>query len=329
MIVFVTGGSGFVGLNLLEQLLGRGDDVVSFSLAPPPERAVRAFARLPGSLRHVDGDVRDTVALGKALARSGARQVIHGAVITAGIDRERSDPTSIVTTNVQGTVNALDAARRQGVERFLYLSSASVYGANALSDSELSEGRTAPLPISLYAVTKYAAEGIARRYGSIFDMQVVAARLSAVFGRWEYDTGLRDTLSPPYLLTQMAAAGSAAVLADEGWRDWIYGPDAASGIIALLDAAELSEDVYNVGTGQTWSLREWCENLAARQPAFSYCIGGGPDVGTIIDPGHRSPLSIERISRDTTYSPRFTLVKALEDYLRWMDESSPLEGCPE
>ncbi len=329
MIVFVTGGSGFVGLNLLEQLLGRGDDVVSFSLAPPPERAVRAFARLPGSLRHVDGDVRDTVALGKALARSGARQVIHGAVITAGIDRERSDPSSIVTTNVQGTVNALDAARRQGVERFLYLSSASVYGANALSDSELSEGRTAPLPISLYAVTKYAAEGIARRYGSIFDMQVVAARLSAVFGRWEYDTGLRDTLSPPYLLTQMAAAGSAAVLADEGWRDWIYGPDAASGIIALLDAAELSEDVYNVGTGQTWSLREWCENLAARQPAFSYCIGGGPDVGTIIDPGHRSPLSIERISRDTTYSPRFTLVKALEDYLRWMDESSPLEGCPE
>ncbi len=329
MIVFVTGGSGFVGLNLLEQLLGRGDDVVSFSLAPPPERAVRAFARLPGSLRHVDGDVRDTVALGKALARSGARQVIHGAVITAGIDRERSDPTSIVTTNVQGTVNALDAARRQGVERFLYLSSASVYGANALSDSELSEGRTAPLPISLYAVTKYAAEGIARRYGSIFDMQVVAARLSAVFGRWEYDTGLRDTLSPPYLLTQMAAAGSAAVLADEGWRDWIYGPDAASGIIALLDAAQLSEDVYNVGTGQTWSLREWCENLAARQPAFSYCIGGGPDVGTIIDPGHRSPLSIERISRDTTYSPRFTLVKALEDYLRWMDESSPLEGCPE
>ncbi len=329
MTVFVTGGSGFVGLNLLEQLLGRGDDVVSFSLAAPPERAVRAFARLPGSLRHVDGDVRDAVALGKALARSGARQVIHGAVITAGIDRERSDPSSIVTTNVQGTVNALDAARRQGVERFLYLSSASVYGANALSDSELSEGRTAPLPISLYAVTKYAAEGIARRYGSIFDMQVVAARLSAVFGRWEYDTGLRDTLSPPYLLTQMAAAGSAAVLADEGWRDWIYGPDAASGIIALLDAAELSEDVYNVGTGQTWSLREWCENLAARQPAFSYCIGGGPDVGTIIDPGHRSPLSIERISRDTTYSPRFTLVKALEDYLRWMDESSPLEGCPE
>ena len=321
MTIFVTGGSGFVGLNLLEQLLARGDNVVSFSLAPPPAQAMRTFDRLPGTLRHVDGDVCDAGAVGEALVQSGAGHVIHAAVITAGIERERRDAAGIVSTNVQGTVSVLDAARRQGVDRFVYLSSAAVYGANALSDKELSEEHTAPLPESLYAVTKYAAEGIARRYGAVFDMQVVAARLSAVFGRWEHDTGLRDTLSPPYLLTRMAGAGDAAVLADEGRRDWIYGPDVAAGIIALLDAAALRHDVYNVGTGQTWSLRQWCEKLAARQPGFSYRFGAESEADPSLNPGRRAPLSVKRILRDTAYNPRFGLEESFDDYLEWVEKS--------
>jgi nucleoside-diphosphate-sugar epimerase len=319
MIVFLTGGSGFVGLNLIEQLLSRGDDVVSFSLEPPSQRAERTFAGLPGTLLHVSGDVRDAAAVDEALAASGASRVVHGAVITAGIERERRDPAAIVATNVEGAVNVLEAARRRDVDRFVYLSSASVYGDNALADEALCEEHTAPLPRTLYAVTKYAAEGIARRYGGIFDMQVVAARLSAVFGRWEHDTGLRDTLSPPYLLTRMAAAGETVVLADEGCRDWIYGPDVAAGIVALLDTVELRYDVYNIGTGWTWSLREWCEKLAVRQPGFSYRLGSGSDAGPTFDPGRRAPLSIRRISQNSAYNPRFGLHESFDDYLRWLD----------
>jgi nucleoside-diphosphate-sugar epimerase len=320
MNIFLTGGSGFVGLNLIEQFLSRGDSVVSFSLTPPPERAVQAFDGLPGTLRHADGDVRNARAVEEALAQSGARHVIHGAVITAGIDRERRDPESIVSANLQGTVSVLEAARRRRVERFIYLSSASVYGANAGSDGVLSEEHTAPLPQSLYAITKYAAEGIARRYGVIFDMQVAAARLSAVFGRWEHDTGLRDTLSPPYLLAREAAAGGAAVLADEGYRDWIYGPDVAAGAIALLDTAALQHDVYNISTGHTWSLWRWCEKLAERYPAFSYRLGDAPDGELCIDPGRRSPLSVGRLLNDTAYSPRFGLEESFNDYIEWLGQ---------
>ena len=321
MSVFLTGGSGFVGLNIIEQLLTRGDSVVSFSLTPPPARAKKTFDGLPGTLRHVNGDVCNGAAVEDALAHSDARHVIHGAVITAGIEREGRDPTSIVSTNIHGTVNVLEAARRQGTERFVYLSSASVYGANSQRDAALSEEGTTPSPESLYAVTKYAGEGLARRYGRIFPMQVAAARLSAVFGRWEHDTGLRDTLSPPYLLAGMAAAGDAVVLADEGQRDWIYGPDVAAGIIALLDAAALPLDLYNIGTGQSWSLSQWCEKLAARYPAFSYRLAGESDTQATFDPGRRSPLSVERILRDTAYNPRFGLAEAFDDYLGWMEES--------
>ena len=318
MTVFVTGGSGFVGLNLLERLLGRGDRVVSFSLEPPPQRAETAFRSLPGTLRHVEGDVRDADAVAAALEESGATRVVHGAVITAGIERERRDPESIVSANVMGTVNVLDVARGRGVDRFVYLSSASVYGANALTGDTLSEADTVPIPQSLYAVTKYAAEGIARRYGSVFRMPVVAARLSAVFGRWEHDTGLRDTLSPPYLLTRLALEGGEAVLAEEGVRDWIYGPDAAAGIVAIMDAGDLHHDVYNVGTGWTWSLREWCGKLAAECPAFSYRFHRGPEADPALDPGRRAPLDMERVLGDTAYNPGFGIEESFADYLDWV-----------
>lgn len=320
MSVFVTGGAGFVGLNLLERLLARGEEVVSFSLSPPPDRAARALAKLPGKLQWVQGDVRDAGAVDKALRASGARQVVHGAVITADVARERRDAMGIVSANVQGTVNVLESARKRGAERFLYLSSASVYGANSLAGESLSESDTAPLPETLYAVTKYAAEGIARRYATVFDMPVVAARLSAVFGRWEYDTGMRDTLSPPYLLTCMAQRGEAAVLAGPGERDWIYAADVAAGIVALMDSAELDYDVYNVGTGKTWNLLEWCERLSSAYPGFSSRVASAADDTPSIDPGHRSPLSIERITRDTEYRARFGVDEAFDDYLQWMKE---------
>ena len=321
MTVFVTGGSGFVGLNLLEQLLERGDSVVSFSLSPPPAAATKAFSALPGTLRHVDGDVRDAEAVVKSLEESGADRVIHTAVITAGIDRERRDASGIVAVNVDGTVNVLEAARRQNVERFLYLSSASVYGRNAIADAELSESSTPPLPESLYAVTKYAAECIALRYRTLGDMPVVAARLSAVFGRWEYDTGLRDTLSPPYLLSRNAMDSTPSVLIDDSPRDWIYAPDVARGVLALLDAETLQYDVYNVGPGRTWTLVDWCEKLARRLPDFSYRLEKHRQDGdgTIGAGARRSPLSIRRIQEDTDFEARFGLDEAFDDYLDWLD----------
>jgi nucleoside-diphosphate-sugar epimerase len=320
--IFITGASGFVGLNLLEQLLARGETVFSFGLVSPPPVALRAFAALPGQLRHMDGDVRHIEDLDAALAESGAHKIIHTAVITAGPAREQADPSGIVATNIEGTVNVLEAARHHAVERFLYLSSASVYGRNSSSLPELSESSPAPLPESLYAVTKFAAECIALRYRDIFAMDVVAARLSAVFGRWEHDTGLRDTLSPPYLIARMAASGQAVELADEGARDWIYAPDAAAGVIALIDAEKLKHALYNVGPGRTWSLVDWCEQLADRLPGFSYrlCEAGKAGAGALGAGAPRSPLAITRIRDDTGFVARFGLGEALDDYLPWLEQ---------
>ena len=318
MTILVTGSSGFVGLNLLEQLLAAGESVVGFGLDPPPAMACATLDALPGSRRHISGDVRDAAAVRAAVRESGASGVIHGAVITAGWEREQRDAPSIVAANVLGTVNVLQASLDHAVERFVYLSSASVYGANASAQPRLSETSTPPLPQSMYAVTKHAAEGISRRYGSLGDLQVVAARLSAVYGRWEYDTGVRDTLSPPFLLFGAAQRGESVVLPDRNQRDWIYAPDVARAVISLLQANALAHDLYNVSTGTTFGLTEWAEPLQGIFPAFSCRVareGEQCDAAYVTD--SRSPLDIRRLVEDTGFAPQFGPEQALTDYVAW------------
>ena len=109
MAILVTGACGFVGLNIVERLLAAGRAVVGLDRIPLPARAAQAFARLPGRLTLIDGSVLVPADLDRALAPP-IDAVIHCAVITAGADREKSDPQGIVAVNVQGAVATLMAA---------------------------------------------------------------------------------------------------------------------------------------------------------------------------------------------------------------------------
>ena len=319
MAVLVTGGSGFVGLNLVEQLLGRGDDTVIFAARPPPDSAAAGFASLPGRLTVIEGDVREPEAVEQVFADHPIDRVIHAAVITSGRVRELQNPREIVEVNLLGTVAVLQAARRFPVERLVYVSSGAVYGPTGGGAAELDEATTPARPEGLYGITKYAAERASLTYRSAFGMDVVAARLSTVFGRWEYDTGDRDTLSPPLQIARLAAAGADAVLPRAGLKDWIYGPDVARGILALLDLVRPRHDVYHVSTGQRWSLVDWCQALAARSPGFAYRLADEPEAANVELHGSadRAPMAIARLVDETGFAPMFGLDDALVDYLEW------------
>ena len=313
-LTLVTGGGGFVGLNVLEHLLDRGDRVISLG-PPPPQTALERFAHLSGQLRVLDVDVCDGPGVWQAFANERPSQVVHAAAITAGESREKHQAQHIVNTNVQGSVNVLEAARHHGVKRMVYLSSAAVYGAHSACDPWLYEATTYPAPESLYAITKFAAERIALRYRTIAELDVVVARLSAVFGRWEHDTGVRDTLSPPYWATRLAAAGRKARLPQAGWRDWIYGPDIGKGIAALLDTSPLAHSLYNLSTGTTWSMSAWCDSLRTYFPAFSFQLETPGDAR--LNAGKRSPLAVSRLTADTGFESTYSMKRALDDYLDW------------
>jgi len=319
MTILITGGGGFVGLNIAEQLLEAGEAVVLFSLKAPPGWATRRLASLPGQLSVETGDVRDRGTVLAAMRKHGVRRVVHGAAITAALSREVQQAALIASVNLGGTIEVMEAALEHGAERLVHLSSGSVYGASVKRDGWLDEQADVPVPDSLYGITKYAAERTALRYRAVRRLDVVVARLGVVFGRWEYDTGVRDTLSIPLALTQLAESGSHAAFGDDLPNDWVYASDVADAVIRLLRAPFVKQPLYHVSSGRRWSAASWCERLRERFPSFSYEIVSDPEKANVgrQTPVPRPPFSIARLQADTGYQPRFHEAEAFADYLAW------------
>src|ERR1700753_2323814 len=110
MTILVTGGAGFVGINIVGALLSRGEAVVIFDRSAVPEMAGKHLASLPGQLQTVIGDVRDRPALIAAIQQHRVRKIVHGAAITADLGREKRDAATIATVNTLGTIELLEAA---------------------------------------------------------------------------------------------------------------------------------------------------------------------------------------------------------------------------
>ena len=312
MRVLLTGAAGFVGLNIVEALLARGHEVVASDLAAPPAEAAG------WACRWTRLDVADAAAVLALFEAERPQAVVHGAAITAGPERERRDPGSIVAVNLGGTLNVIAAAARLRPRRLLYFSSSSIYGENGFDDLPLDEGRSHPVPEQLYAITQYAGERASLRARTLHGLDVVCARLSSAFGPWERDTGHRDTLSPLWQATMLARAGEEAVLEREGLRDWVYGRDIADAAALLLEAERPRCGVYNIGPGEPWTVAEWCRRLQARLAGFRWRVGAPANV-LLHAARDRNPLAIARLRDEFGWRPRFGLDAAFDDYLAWLE----------
>jgi nucleoside-diphosphate-sugar epimerase len=323
MPTLITGGLGFIGLNIAETLLGQGKHIVLFGLQTDlPEDAKKVFAGLPGTYEVVPGDVLNSEVVGSLFRSYAIEHVFHMAVITPGLSREKQDSERITRVNLLGTLNVLQAARQHASGRFVYPSSASVYGANSYGHDYLDEQNTIPIPNAFYAISKYAAERSTLRAKELWGTDVVVGRIGAAFGPWERDTGVRDTLSGPMLASRLAAQGKEAVLPRPGPRDWVYSRDIAQALVALSEASSLTHDVYNISGGVRWSVADWCEKLEAKYPAFSHRISDNhTEVNVAFGNRDRSPLAIDRLTADVM-TPKYGLNEAFDDYMRWIDDSS-------
>lgn len=321
MTILITGGTGFVGLALVEELLSRGASVVTYGPHAVPHAAQGYFATLGGQLTCEIGDVCDGALLRSVMARHKVTQVVHGAAITAGADRERSKPHPVIQVNLVGTLEVLESCVEHGVTRVVQLGTGSVYGAKVKRDGMLDPDLDNAVPDSLYGITKYAAERLACRYRATRQLDVAVARLGVVFGRWEHDTGVRDTLSLAYHLVRLAKLGQKARLAPNLPNDWVYSRDVAQAVVLLLNAPALHHDVYQIATGNTWSANDWCELLMERFPSFSYETVSNTDDANIgrVTPSPRPPFSIERLCSEVGYAPAYDAPAALRDYLDWLD----------
>lgn len=332
--VLITGGAGFVGLNLAEALLARGEHVLVFGReAELPAPAAARFARLPGRLDVVQGDVRDAAALRGLFATWRIGAVFPFAAITAGPEREATDPGLVLDVNLKAVLATLEAARDAGtVRRVVLPSSAAVYGESAFRHALLDEDTTPPVPIGLYGVTKYAVERAGLRLAGLWGLDAVAARIGATFGPWERDTGLRDTLSLHLGLAEAARRGEAAVIpaAPLPSYDWVYVRDLAAGLVALLDAKEPPHRVVNLASGIDWAPHYGgcLDQLAQRFRGFRWrhaAAGEAPSIRW----NETRPRGVMAIARagDFGWRPRFTPNAAYDDYASWL-LAKPGQGLP-
>lgn len=317
MKTLIFGGAGFVGLNIAEALLRAGHDVAAFDRSSIPEAARRSFATLPGAFIFLRGDVTDESAVAAALP-AGTDLVVMGAAITAGRERDASDPATTLKVNLVAQVPILAAARAAAVRRVINLSSAAAYGAAGERLPELDE-TTPGDPVGLYAITKWASERVGARLGDLWGLDVVSLRLSGVFGPWEHATGVRDTLSPHCQILAAAVAGQPAILPRPGLRDWIYAPDVADAVLAVAGAGTLRHNVYNVSTGRRFTLLDWGQRLAQAFPGFVCRLAELGEAATIDfhGPSDRAPMAVARIAHDLGWSAKTDDLETADRLAGW------------
>jgi UDP-glucose 4-epimerase len=317
MKILVFGGTGFVGLNIAAALLTRGHAVTLFDRAGLPIAAAKDFVAHAGRLTAIQGDVTDHQAVEAAIA-AGHDAIILGAAITAGPEREASDPETILQVNLLAQTPILIAARRSRVKRIINLSSAAAYGTTAFRNVLLDED-TACDPVSLYAITKLASEKVAARLAALWQTEIISVRLSAVFGPWERTNDVRDTPSPQAQILAALQAGREAVLPRPGVRDWIYPVDVAEAVALLVDASKPKHRLYNISTGAEWSALQWGQQLAALHPGFICRLTEAGEAPTVDlhSPADRAPLSVSRLADEFGWRARFGCVDSAADLSAW------------
>jgi UDP-glucuronate 4-epimerase len=245
MTYLVTGGAGFVGSNLVDALLRRGERVVcldNFTSYYDPSRKWRniAWATQQPGYTLAEADLRDAEALEGAFATHRPRRVIHLAAMP-GPRPSIADPALYEAVNVGGTVRMLELARRYEVESFVMASTSSVYGKAEKLPFE--ETDRTDRPLSPYAATKKASEVLAYTFHSLYGLPVNVVRFFTVYG----PRGRPDMT--PYLFVDKMVRGEPFVLFNGGielFRDYTYVDDIVAGVMAAVDRP-MGYEIFNLG----------------------------------------------------------------------------------
>jgi UDP-glucuronate 4-epimerase len=261
MNFLITGGAGFIGSHVCERLLHDGHAVWAFDDLNPfydPQlkgRNLRDIQSLAKPFKFVLGDLADRTALSELFGSVKFDQVIHLAA-RAGVRPSLAEPALYQRVNVEGTVNVLEAARKNRVKKIILASSSSVYGVN--SKVPFSESDPIFSAISPYAASKLACESLGHVYHHVYGLDVAVLRLFTVYGpRQRPDLAIRK------FATLIHAGKPVPVFGDGSMaRDYTYVTDTVDGIVAATQK-EFGYQIFNLGESQTVTLARLVELLEA------------------------------------------------------------------
>ena len=272
MSVLVTGAAGFIGAYACRALAARGEDVVGLDdyndYYDPQLKHDRVAALCPG-VRIVRGDVADAEAVEALFAAEKFDRVIHLAA-QAGVRYSMQNPQAYVHSNLQGFLVMIEAARRHGVQHFVYASSSSVYGGNATPPFR--EDARIDKPVSFYAATKASNELNAHTHAHLYGLRCTGLRFFTVYGPW----GRPDMA--PLLFSRAVLADREIQVFNHGKlrRDFTHVDDIVRGMLGALDhppAGTPPHRVFNLGNHSAENLEDFIaviEDAAGRKARKVY-----------------------------------------------------------
>jgi len=314
--VLVTGAAGFIGSHLAEKLLDAGYAVVgldSFDDYYPP--AIKRDNIRPMETRNgftlVEGDIRDAALIGQVFGDHEIGMVAHLAA-RAGVRPSIRQPGLYQDINVGGTINLLEASRNRDIERFLFMSSSSVYGAGAAvpfrEDARLDN------PGSPYAASKLAAELFCRTYNSLHGLPVTVVRPFTVYGPRQ-----RPEMAVSLFTRQIDSGEEVTILGDgTSQRDYTYISDIVDGAFQALTYRNTGFDVFNLGCSRPvtlMSLVSIIEKALGKTARLKYLPEQKGDV----------PVTFADISRAGEllgYRPLVSIEEGVTRFVEWYRKSA-------
>ena len=320
--VLVTGGAGFIGSHLVDQLLDAGWRVTVVDNFDPFYDPVEKHRNIERHLEHpryelVDVDIRDEHAL-EARLRHDHDLVVHLAG-KAGVRPSIADPIAYQDVNVRGTQNLLELCRRRGIARFVFASSSSVYGVNPRVPWR--EEDTVLQPISPYASTKASCELLGHVYSSLYGIRFVALRFFTVYGPRQ-----RPDLAIHHFARLMLRGEPIPMFGDgSAVRDFTFIADIVAGIRAAMRYEATPYEVINLGNDKPVA-------LSALIAALEDAMGIEARVERRpLQPGDvpRTWACIDKAARLLDYRPTTTLQAGLRVFGDWMRaRSAPVYALP-
>ena len=296
----VTGGAGFIGSNIVEELLRRGERVrVLDNFSTGKRENLKPFLK---QIELVRGDIRKPADVAKAVR--GVTYVLHQAALRS-VPKSVDSPAESNDNNVNGTLALLIAAKKAGVKRVVYASSSSVYGdCNVFPQDET----MATCPVSPYAVSKLAAERYCVVWAKTYGLETVSLRYFNVFGPRQDPESKYSAVVPMFM--ELAMKGKPIQIHWDGKqsRDFTFVGDVVQANLKAALAPNASGGVFNIASGRSYSVLDLAgivEKLAGRSAGRQFLPKRSGDV-------RRSYADISNARRVLGYSPAADFATGLE-----------------